>query len=377
MKRAITALCLVGLGLTGGMKVGLRPQIGSNAYDLTCDGASGEVKYYVEGLPYGVQFQDSAIVVSNFAQFGTYNVRVRAVDSLGQTAERVISLTISQNQGGVAGGAIGSGQIGGAANGGTSGAGSTAGGASGSSPSRGAPSGGAPSGGAPSGGAPGGSPNGGVPAGGAPGSTRLSTIISTYSSTETVRPDYGPSGRYPEPNFPSGSTPNAPNPTTINIGNDQAPRTPANRNPITPDDVALRAASERHQNAIKGITNLLKIIDQAKANKDKAQNDILTYTQAYNDAVAAQRGAQNDIMAAETKVSQISSAINSLTATVDDLRNKIAQAAAQRDALTKEKSTIINNITDLEGAKAGVLEKLKGLDAEVAAKIQELSNKNV
>lgn len=203
----------------------------------------------------------------------------------------------------------------------------------------------------------------------------MSSLISTYSSTDVTRPDYGTSGRYPEPNLPTGNTQNLPNPTTIGIANDQAPTSPANRNTITSDDVALRAASERHQNAIKGITNLLKIIDQAKANRDKAQSDIQTYTQAYNDAVTAQRAAQNDIIAAETKVSQIVSAINSLTATIDDLRNKIAQAVAQRDALSKEKTTLTSNISNLEGTKAGLLEKLKGLDTEVAARVQDLSNK--
>jgi len=82
------------------------------------------------------------------------------------------------------------------------------------------------------------------------------------------------------------------------IATNQARPTPANRNPITADDVRLRAASDRHQNAIRGITNLLKIIDQARANRDQAQNDIQLYTQAYNDAVAGQRGAQNDIIGA-------------------------------------------------------------------------------
>ena len=176
--------------------------------------------------------------------------------------------------------------------------------------------------------------------------------------------------------MPTGNVQNLPNPTTINIGNNQAPTSPANRNPITSDDVTLRAASERHQNAIKGITNLLKIIDQARANKDKAQSDIQTYTQAYNDAVTAQRAAQNDIIAAETRVSQIVSAINSLTATVDDLRNKIAQAVAARDALNRERTTATANIANLEGAKAGLLEKLKGLDSDLAANVQNLSNKN-
>lgn len=79
----------------------------------------------------------------------------------------------------------------------------------------------------------------------------------------------------------------------------------------------------------------MKIIDQAKANKDKAQSDIQTYTQAYNDAVNAQRSAQNDIISVETKSSQIVSAITSLNATIDDLRNKINQAAGQADALIR------------------------------------------
>jgi uncharacterized coiled-coil DUF342 family protein len=120
---------------------------------------------------------------------------------------------------------------------------------------------------------------------------------------------------------------------------------------------------------------LLKIIDQARANKDKAQSDIQTYTQAYNDAVTAQRTAQNDIIAAETRSSQIVSAINTLSANIDDLKNKIAQAIAQNDAWKKEKDGIVATITTQEGNKAALLEKLKGLDADLAKYLQQLSNK--
>lgn len=120
---------------------------------------------------------------------------------------------------------------------------------------------------------------------------------------------------------------------------------------------------------------MLKIIDQARANKDKAQSDIQTYTQAYNDAVTAQRTAQNDIIAAETRSSQIVSAINTLSANIDDLKNKIAQAIAQNDAWKKEKDGIVTTITTQEGNKAALLEKLKGLDADLAKYLQQLSNK--
>lgn len=125
---------------------------------------------------------------------------------------------------------------------------------------------------------------------------RLNLLIGNYSDTTVTTPNYGNSGRYPESNLPTNADPNLFNPIPTNIATNQALPTSSNRNTITPDDVKLRAASERHQNAIKGITNLLSIIDQARANRDKAQNDISAYTQAYNDAVNAQRDAQNDII---------------------------------------------------------------------------------
>ncbi len=303
MKKVISTLTFVGATL--GCHIGLQSKFladASTAYVLSCAGGQGLIKYYVDGLPQGVQFDGASIVVTNFAKVGNYTIRIKAVDAQGLSVERVVTLSIGQSQGaagsgaGQAGGAGGAGQAGGA--GSAPGAGDVP---AGGAPGGGAPSGGAPGGGAPGGGAPGGgAPGGGAPGGGAPGgdTPRLSGILSTYSSTTVTRPDYGPSGRYPAPNLPTAGDPNLPNFTPTNIANDQARPTPANRNPITPDDVILRAASDRHQNAIKGITNLLKIIDQARANKDKAQNDIQPYTQAYNDAVAGQRGAQNDIIAA-------------------------------------------------------------------------------
>lgn len=136
----------------------------------------------------------------------------------------------------------------------------------------------------------------------------------------------------------------------------------------------MRAASDRQQNAVKGITNLLTIIDQANANRNQAQSDIKTYTQAYNDAITNQRAAQNDILAAETRVSQIVSAINNLTNTISDLTNKINQAVAARDALTKQKTTTLAKITDLEGQRAALGDKLKGLDTELANSVQKLSD---
>jgi chromosome segregation ATPase len=118
----------------------------------------------------------------------------------------------------------------------------------------------------------------------------------------------------------------------------------------------------------------LRIIDQANANRNKAQGDIQTFTQAYNDAFTNQRAAQNAILSAETRSAQIVSAINSLTSTISDLINKINDAVARRDGLTRQKATIIATITDLEGKRAGLNDNLKALDKDLADNIQKLSD---
>lgn len=75
-------------------------------------------------------------------------------------------------------------------------------------------------------------------------SERLSGLISNYSSTTTtVTTNYGNSGRYPELELPTSPSPNLTNLTPNLISTQQTTPTSANRNPITPDDVTLRAAS--------------------------------------------------------------------------------------------------------------------------------------
>ena len=82
----------------------------------------------------------------------------------------------------------------------------------------------------------------------------------------------------------------------------------------------------------------------------------------------AQRNAQNDIITIETKSSQIVSAINSLNATIEDLKNKINQASVQNTQITITKSTIVNTITGLETKKAQLLEDLNKLNEQVGQK---------
>lgn len=384
MKKAFSVACFLGLALSGNLlniKVGDRVTINNQStYNLSCEGATGAVKFYVEGTPYGVSLSGASIVISSYAQSGNYTLRIKAVDELGQSAERVVTLSIVQNNGqatlagqtvsgnggfGVSGQVsnqntnqsnTGTQTIGGVQIGQTGG---VSGQVTGQSVTQTSTSTSTVTGSTVTGSTSTGSSSTGTqPNGGTSGSSssvnnnRLDGLISNYSSSTTVTTNYGTSGRYPETNLPTSASSNLVNLTPITIATQQTTPTQSNRNTITADDVTLRAASERHQNAIKGITNLLAIIDQANANKNKAQSDIQTYTQAYNDAVTAQRTAQNDIITIETKSSQIVSALNSLNATITDLKNRLNTASTQNSGFLAQKNTILTTITSQEKQKA-------------------------
>lgn len=94
----------------------------------------------------------------------------------------------------------------------------------------------------------------------------------------------------------------------------------------------MTAASERYQTAVKSVTNLLTIIDQARANKVKAQADLTTYTGRYNDALKAQRAAQEVIISIEIRITQIKSAIAGA-------QGKLADVVAR---ITATQTTIAN-----------------------------------
>ena len=149
-------------------------------------------------------------------------------------------------------------------------------------------------------------------------------MINNYSTVTSHETKTYENNRYPEPSFPSGANRNSINTVPTQISTKTVTTTSSNRNTVTSKDVALRAASERHQNAVKAITNLLTIIDQARANRDYAKSQLDAYVEAYNDALGAQRKAQNAIIAAETKRTQIISAIAGAEGKIAGLRADIA-----------------------------------------------------
>lgn len=134
----------------------------------------------------------------------------------------------------------------------------------------------------------------------------------------------------------------------------------------------MKAGSERYQNAVKGITNLLTIIDQARANKLKAQNDLAKYTQAYNDALKAQKDAQNLIIGAEIKIKQIQSALAGANAKASDLAGRIAALTQLGDDLIRDKNDILGRINDQESKRANLMAKLKDTNTKLGGLVDDL-----
>ena len=78
----------------------------------------------------------------------------------------------------------------------------------------------------------------------------------------------------------------------------QAPRSQANRNRITEDDIHSTTVFERQINANKAIANLLDIVDQLRANVKAAEGDMGILENELKNAINFQRNTQAKITAA-------------------------------------------------------------------------------
>ena len=79
------------LKINVGSKFSVQP---SNHYQLSCEGAKGEVHYRVDGLPEGATLKGDKIHVSSNVKAGNYHIRIRAEDDSGAIAEKIITLSV-------------------------------------------------------------------------------------------------------------------------------------------------------------------------------------------------------------------------------------------------------------------------------------------
>ena len=159
--------------------------------------------------------------------------------------------------------------------------------------------------------------------------------------------------------------------TTIDTGDAQT--SDQNRNTITADDVALRAASERHQNAVKAITNLITIIDQARANALYAKSSVEKYIQEYNAALVAQRKIQGEIVRLETESTQIQSALDGVIDLINQLTDELAALETKKAGYESEKKSLLEEIAGAEQIKAKLLIEIEKTNSKLAELMKQLA----
>ena len=188
--------------------------------------------------------------------------------------------------------------------------------------------------------------------------SRLADILNTYSTAVTFERKKYMEDRFPEIDFPERKSDNAINTIPKTISTAISSASEKNRNIITAQNVHLKAASERHQNAVKGITNLIAIIDQARADRLNAQNEVEKFIKVYNEALAAQKKIQNKIVGLETRVMQIESAITGIDEEIDNLVKKIDDLETKKAGYEEEKAILLEQIAAAEKTKAELLAEI-------------------
>lgn len=118
---------------------------------------------------------------------------------------------------------------------------------------------------------------------------------------------------------------------------------------------------------------MLTIIDQARANRDYAEKHLEKYIMAYNDALSHQRRTQNEIIAYETRKSQIASAIEGVEDKIEHLKTKIAELEADQDEYNDKKAKLLERIAGEERMKAELLASLENVSGDLASRVRELA----
>lgn len=127
----------------------------------------------------------------------------------------------------------------------------------------------------------------------------------------------------------------------------------------------LRAVSERKQNAVKAITNLVTIIDSSRANLKKAESDIRTYTAIYNKNIQSRKDIQQVIMDTEVKISQISSAINNMNAEIANLNGQAGQTKNEKQILIMRRTELQNLIAPINNQKATIQAQIDNISTQI------------
>ncbi len=110
----------------------------------------------------------------------------------------------------------------------------------------------------------------------------------------------------------------------------------------------------------------MTIIDQARANKYKAEKDITQYTNLYNQAVAGQRNSQQAIYSMEVRISQISSAMSNINDEIGKLSTQAGSLKAEWTILIKRRDELQSQVGFIATQKSSVQRQVDSINAQIS-----------
>lgn len=118
----------------------------------------------------------------------------------------------------------------------------------------------------------------------------------------------------------TGNLPNSvPNTQVIQIATEQSARGNQAINNLSQYDLNITDLFNQQTQVSQTIANLLEIIRQASANRQKAQNDVNSFTSSLNSAVTSQQNISLTINQEEGKLQNIQSAISGASTQLNNL----------------------------------------------------------
>lgn len=189
---------------------------------------------------------------------------------------------------------------------------------------------------------------------------------------------------YPTSVIITGKLPNqVPNTAILNIATAQAPRSNQAVNTLTEYDLNITTLFNQQTEVSQTIANLLEIIRQGSANRQKAQTDINSYTTSLNGAVTNQQQLAISITQQENKVKNIQSAIlgaagqlDTLNVQLTKLNGQISSAKSTGLGLTQQLSIALNNQDGLKNQITLVNGTIQTINSNLNSQSQSCSQAN-
>lgn len=213
----------------------------------------------------------------------------------------------------------------------------------------------------------------------------VNNLVTQYSQNYTLISTSSKNiSSYPTSVIVTGKLPNqVPNTAILNIATAQAQKSNQAINALSEYDLNITNLFNQQTEVSQTIANLLEIIRQGSANRQKAQTDINSFTTSLNSAVTNQQQLAISITQQENKVKNMQSAItgaagqlDSLNGQLTKLNSQISSAKSTGLGLTQQLSVALNNKDGLKNQITLVNGTIQTINSNLNSQSQSCSQAN-